>query len=142
MSLSNEQKNKIRKMWNEFVETLPLRVEETPKNVVFDFFLSQFDTLQAEADNERLDELKLCKNCHTMKRFSTDMCFRCLDRNEAIQEVKEELKKKIEGMRQETCDCEEGIGYHSKECDFGPYGFNQALDEVLQILNKYEKDFT
>ena len=96
--LSNEQKKIIRESFEDLILTLPSRVSETPNKVIADFFLSQFDSLQAEA--------------------------------------KEELKKKIERMRQETCDCEESIGYHSKECDFGPYGFNQALDDILQILNK------
>ncbi len=50
------------------------------------------------------EELKLCPQCHTMKAFSTNICFRCLDRNEAREEVNKELVAKLEGMKEKEID--------------------------------------
>lgn len=52
---------------------------------------------------------------------------------------REELEKKIGGMKQRTCDCEneeEGLGYHTKYCDFRPYGYNQALQDIKALLKE------
>lgn len=42
-----------------------------------------------------------------------------------------------------VCGCDEdednivnGFGYHTKDCDFTPYGYNQALKEVKEILGE------
>ena len=39
-------------------------------------------------------------------------------------------------MKEETCDCdsEGGLGYHTKECDMTPYGYNQALTDLNNYL--------
>ena len=38
-------------------------------------------------------KLKQCSQCHTMKLFTTKVCYRCLDRNEARREVIEMIKE-------------------------------------------------
>ena len=65
MSLTNEQKNKIRRNWVDcdFVETIDsgiytLRNDDV--NEIADFFLSKFDSLQAESKEElkgKIEEL-------------------------------------------------------------------------------------
>jgi len=45
------------------------------------------------------------------------------------------LREAVSGMKKPTCDCDKGdLGYHTKECDLEPYGFNEALDSVLALL--------
>src|SRR3989304_8807111 len=39
------------------------------------------------------------------------------------------IKGEIQKMKKETCDCLNTIGYHTKECDFEPFGYNQALTD-------------
>lgn len=54
------------------------------------------EEVKREMVDEKLAELKLCKNCNTMKRFTTNICFRCLDRNEAREEVKDKIHADIQ----------------------------------------------
>ena len=44
--------------------------------------------------------------------------------------------EKIEGMKQKTCTCEDDIGYHTKECNFMPFGYNQALQDIVSLLKE------
>lgn len=55
---------------------------------------------------------------------------------QARQHERELIKEKLSKMKKKTCDCEndEGLGYHTKECDFTPYGYNQALDDIINNL--------
>lgn len=73
-----------------------------------------------------------------------DMCENILNKNgkvmsfllSALDQQRVEIREKVEGMRRETCNCEEedGLGYHTKECDMVAIGFNDALDKVLKVL--------
>lgn len=56
------------------------------------------------------------------------------------RELLEDLKKKLPKKRM-TCDCDDsGLGYHGKDCDFTPYGFNEAIDRVIKIIDSlYER---
>ncbi len=43
--------------------------------------------------------------------------------------------EKIKKMKQKTCDCENSeLGYHTKNCNMMPYGYNQAIKDILKIL--------
>lgn len=46
-------------------------------------------------------KLKQCPQCHTMKLFSTDICYRCLDTNEARRVAKLEVDQKITELLRE-----------------------------------------
>ena len=47
------------------------------------------------------------------------------------EKIKEVLPKE-----QETCTCEEDIGYHTKDCDFTPFGYNACLSDVHSSIPK------
>lgn len=53
-------------------------------------------------------------------------------RRTELTELREELKK----MSKKTCNCEEDLGYHTKECDFRPYGYNQCIADTLALVSK------
>lgn len=46
--------------------------------------------------------LKQCPQCHTMKEFSTHLCFRCLDINEARREVKGDIQSVLAMIEGDT----------------------------------------
>jgi hypothetical protein len=61
-------------------------------------------------------------------------------RSEAQREILEEITR----MKKEVCGCDTdpdpmSPGYHTKNCDLEPYGYNQAIDE---IISKYKKNET
>lgn len=52
---------------------------------------------------------------------------------------RQRITSMIEGMRKPVCGCdtdpdEQAPGYHSKDCDLMPYGYNQALDDILLLV--------
>lgn len=51
------KKEELREEWNKFVDTLPTRVGETPKEIIADFWLSKLDTCHTELA-ENIEELK------------------------------------------------------------------------------------
>jgi hypothetical protein len=45
------------------------------------------------------------------------------------------LFEEIIPKEKETCECENSeLGYHTKECDFTPYGYNEAIKEIKSKL--------
>lgn len=44
------------------------------------------------------------------------------------------LIERIKSLTQKTCDCDTTIGYHTKECDMMPFGYNAALEDVVRII--------
>ena len=53
--------------------------------------------------------------------------------------LKEQLKafKEMIPKKKKVCDCEDGIfGYHTKECDFMPFGWNDAIDQILKNIKR------
>ena len=72
---------------------------------------------------ERLSELKQCPQCHTMKAFSTNICFRCLDINEAERIVKvgydsmldQKIMEAVAEERQFVLNILDGIDVADKE---------------------------
>jgi hypothetical protein len=54
---------------------------------------------------------------------------------------REEIKEKLDSMKKETCDCDkdedpQALGYHTKDCDMRPYGYNQALEDIKKLLEE------
>lgn len=77
--------------------------------------------MKEEYEEKRFSELKECPQCHTMKAFSTNICYRCLDRAEAMREGKEEVKKMI------------GEAPQNGTNDF-KNGFNECKENLLKDL--------
>jgi len=53
----------------------------------------------------------------------------------------QDIIKLVESMYKPVCGCEEdedpmALGYHTKECDMQPYGWNSALDTLLTKLKE------
>jgi hypothetical protein len=71
-----------------------------------------------------------------MKSFSTSICFRCLDQNEAREEAREEIKEIIKGMKKIGKDYVGGDGYEPNHLFIDEIGYNQALDDILLKLGK------
>lgn len=40
----------------------------------------------------------------------------------------------VEGLERETCSCEDETGYHTKDCDMEPYGWNAALQAIQDLI--------
>ena len=62
-----------------------------------------------------------------------------------LSKEREEWVKRVEGMKKKVCGCDEdddpqAPGYHTKDCDMRPYGYNQALDDLKAYIN-FDRDF-
>lgn len=89
------------------------------------------------------DKLKQCPQCHTMKAFTTKVCFRCLDRNEAHQEEKDRIIEEVKKMRKETESIEslENMPMNQtnitelvkRACDTRQ---NKLIDAIIALLKK------
>lgn len=54
-----------------------------------------------------------------------------------LQQQRKELIEEVRGMEKEECGCEKSeFGYHTKNCDLTPYGYNMALKDVVKLLRK------
>lgn len=66
----------------------------------------------------------------------------CIDRLlDLFTEERELVMKRLDELRREQCDCESdnGLGYHTKECDMVALGWNEALDAALAIVKGEKK---
>jgi hypothetical protein len=59
--------------------------------------------------------------------------------SQSLSDLADKIVEEVGGMRKEVCGCDEdpdpmAPGYHTKNCDMTPYGFNEAIDKVLSIL--------
>jgi hypothetical protein len=59
-------------------------------------------------------------------------------------QIKRIIKKMVEEVvpkKKKTCNCEDGfLGYHTKDCDFVPYGFNEAVDQITENIKNYMEE--
>ena len=55
-----------------------------------------------------------------------------------LKDQENEFRARVKRMKKEECDCttENGIGYHTKDCNFYPNGYNQAISDVLKALDE------
>lgn len=54
--------------------------------------------------------------------------------NSLLQNQRDSFVEMIKSKKKKTCNCEDDIGYHGKECDMEPFGYNQALQDILDSL--------
>jgi len=91
-----------REDWEEKILELPdfPNKEDLPlvhRNVAISFMRNLLKSEKEKWQKEQSgwNELKQCKQCFTMKAFTTEVCFRCTERND----IREELIKEIDALK-------------------------------------------
>lgn len=79
--------------------------------------------LEQELEKEREEQLKLYDR------------LREIHAEELLKLWVAGLCEKVGKMKKKVCGCEESeLGYHTKECNLVPYGYNDALSDVLKVI--------
>lgn len=151
-------KEQLRKEWNKFVDTLPSRVGETPREVIFDWFLSHFPDLtdkgwedwESEFDKLFTDYYKSSvdfyikkKQAKNVKSFIRNLLLSQKREDEKTKEMtdiyvkgqldgaqfgREEVKREIERMV-------EGMKINDDELGLGKE-YDKALSDLLVKLKE------
>lgn len=85
------------------------------------------------AGNDKFGVLSPAKNRKIVKWFEDQIS----QERQSLLVMVDQLCMELDKLKLKTCDCEQTeLGYHTKDCTFYEYGYNQALEDIKEILEE------